>query len=149
MGLKGFYQLVGAESEERRKEQLERGCFCWTPVHFFPSLIQSKRYLSSSTTFPISKLHSNPSRKLLRFSFQSCIYLLLDFHRSSLCLISEKQIPCDRCLRLFFALEVTGQSVPRKKEIKEPKATRSPKGIFYQILSRAEHWASYFSRSTF
>lgn len=72
-GLKDFYQCIGAESDERRKGKLKRGCFCWIPVHFSPSLIQSRSYLSFSTAFPISKLHSNPSRKFLHFAFRSCI----------------------------------------------------------------------------
>lgn len=65
--------------------------------------------------------------------------------------MSEKLIPRDLCLRLFFALEVTETvcaKKKKKKEIKRAKGNQIAKEIFHQILSRAEHWASYFSRSS-
>lgn len=44
-------------------------------------------------------------------------------------------MPSDLCLSLFFALEV--MKTVYSKTDKERKGTRSPNGIFYQILSRA------------
>lgn len=113
-------------------------------LYISPSLIQSNSYVSSPT-FPVSKLHSHNSGKILAL----CIliaYLLIHFY-----LTSEKPIPSDLCVSLFFALElmeIVCSEKKKKKERKKKEKVRHSDGIFYQMLSRTEHWASYYIRSS-
>lgn len=98
-----LYQL-GIGNRERRKEKLKRSCFCWTPVHFSPV------YFKVKATFPPLLSPQSPN-SIAMIQGNACVphsvvYLLLDFHCPSLCLISEKLIPSGLCLRLFLALEV-------------------------------------------